>query len=38
MLNYSGQKERQDLGPIQQDNVRGIFLHPTFAVTPERDA
>jgi hypothetical protein len=37
MLNYSGQKERQDLGPIQQDNVRGIFLHPTCAVTPERE-
>ena len=36
-LNYSGQKERQDTGPIQQDNVRGIFLHPTLAVTPERE-
>lgn len=36
-LNYSGQKERQGLGPIQQDNVRGIFLHPTFAMTPERE-
>jgi hypothetical protein len=33
-LNYSGQKERQDLGPIQQDNVRGIFLHPTLTITP----
>ncbi|KTC70119.1 transposase Tn5 [Legionella birminghamensis] len=36
-LNYSGQKEREDLGPLQQDNVRGIFLHPTLAVTPNRD-
>lgn len=36
-LNYSGQKERQDLGPIQQDNVRGIFLHPTLAITPNRE-
>ena len=36
-LNYSSQKERQDTGPIQQDNVRGIFLHPMFAVTPSRE-
>lgn len=36
-LNYSGQKERQDIGPIQQDNVRGIFLHPTLAITPNRE-
>lgn len=36
-LNYSGQKERKDTGPIQQDNVRGIFLHPTLAVTPYRE-
>lgn len=36
-LNYSGQKARQDTGPIQQDNVRGIFLHPTFAITPQRE-
>ena len=36
-LNYSGQKEREDIGPIQQDNVRGIFLHPTLAITPNRE-
>lgn len=36
-LNYSGQKEREDTGPIQQDNVRGLFLHPTLAITPNRD-
>ena len=36
-LNYSGQKEREDLGPLQADNVRGLFLHPTLAVTPERE-
>lgn len=36
-LNYSGQKEREDIGPIQQDNVRGLFLHPMLAVTPERE-
>lgn len=35
-LNYSGQKEREDLGPIQQENVRGIFLHPMLAITPDR--
>lgn len=36
-LNYSGQKEREDLGPLQQDNVRGIFLHPMLAMTPQRE-
>lgn len=35
-LNYSGQKARKDVGPIQCDSSRGIFLHPTIAVTPER--
>lgn len=35
-LNYSGQVERDDIGPIQQDNVRGIFLHPMLAVTPNK--
>ncbi len=37
VLNYSGQKERPDIGPIQQDNVRGIFLHPMLAVKPNRE-
>lgn len=37
VLNYSGQKARQDIGPIQQDNVRGIFLHPMLAVSPNRE-
>jgi Transposase DNA-binding/Transposase Tn5 dimerisation domain len=36
-LNYSGQKERKDLGPLQQDNVRGLFLHPTLAMTPNQE-
>lgn len=36
-LNYSGQKAREDIVPIQQDNVRGLFLHPTLAVTPNRE-
>ena len=35
-LNYSGQKDREDVGPIQRDSSRGLFLHPTIAVTPER--
>jgi IS4 transposase len=36
-LNYSGQTQRDDIGPLQQDNVRGLFLHPTFAITPNRE-
>ena len=35
-LNYSGQYERTDIGPINHDKHRGILLHPTIAVTPER--
>jgi hypothetical protein len=35
-LNYSGQLSRDDIGPLQQDNVRGLYLHPTLAVTPDR--
>jgi len=34
-LNYSGQKDRENAGPIQRDSSRGLFLHPTIAVTPE---
>jgi Transposase Tn5 dimerisation domain/Transposase DNA-binding len=37
VLNYSGQKKRPDIGPIQQNNVRGIFLHPMLAVSPKRE-
>lgn len=36
-LNYSGHTKREDTGPLQQDNVRGIYLHPTFAMTPNRE-
>ena len=36
-LNYSGQVQREDIGPLQQDNVRGLFLHPTFAITPGKE-
>ena len=35
-LNFSGQHERKDIGPINHDKHRGILLHPTIAVTPER--
>jgi len=34
-LNHSGQKERKDIGPVQQDNVRGIFLHYMPTPTPQ---
>jgi len=34
-LNYTGQKQRSDIGPINRDNTKGIFIHPTLAVTPE---
>jgi len=36
-LNYSGQMHREDIGPLQQDNVRGLFLHPTLAITPDKE-
>ena len=35
-LNFSGQHKRTDIGPINHDKHRGILLHPTIAVTPER--
>ena len=35
-LNYSGQLARKDIGPLQQNNVRGLFIHPMLAVTPDR--
>ncbi len=35
-LNYTGQKQRKDVGPINRDNTKGLFIHPTPAVTPER--
>jgi len=35
-LNYTSQKQRKDIGPINRDNTKGIFIHPTLAVTPER--
>jgi hypothetical protein len=35
-LNFSGQHKREDIGPLNHDKHRGILLHPTIAVTPER--
>jgi len=35
-LNFSGQHKRMDIGPINHDKHRGLLLHPTIAVTPER--
>lgn len=32
-LNYSGQKQKGDIGPLNRVNHRGILLHPTIAVT-----
>jgi hypothetical protein len=34
-LNYSGQKQKENIGPINRDNHRGILLHPSIAVTAE---
>jgi hypothetical protein len=34
-LNYSGQKQKEDVGPLNRDNHKGILLHPTIAVTEE---
>jgi hypothetical protein len=35
-LNFSGQHNKQDIGPINHFNHQGLLLHPTIAVTPER--
>ncbi len=35
-LNYTVQKQRQDIGPINRENHRGLLFYPTLAVTPER--
>lgn len=34
-LNYSGQKQKEDIGPLNRDNHRGLLLHPSIAVTSE---
>ncbi|MFM8453643.1 MAG: IS4 family transposase [Gammaproteobacteria bacterium] len=35
-LNFSGQTQRTDIGPLNHEKHRGILLHPLLAVTPER--
>ncbi|MDK2662176.1 IS4 family transposase [Cupriavidus sp. LEh21] len=35
-LNFNGQ-EREGLGPLSYEAQRGMFLHPTYAVTPGRE-
>lgn len=36
-LNFTTQTDRNDVGPINRDNTRGMFIHPTLAVTPDRE-
>jgi hypothetical protein len=33
-LNYSSQKQKENIGPLNRDNHRGILLHPNIAVAP----
>src|SRR3990167_589892 len=35
-LNFSGQHKRTDIGPLNHEKHKGILLHPTIAVTPDR--
>jgi hypothetical protein len=35
-LNFNGQ-EIEGLGPLSHEAQRGLYLHPTYAVTPERE-
>jgi hypothetical protein len=36
-LNFNGQ-EIAGLGPLSYERQRGMYLHPTYAVTPQREA
>lgn len=36
VLNFSGQYKRKDTGPTTQDSTKGMHLHCTLAVTPEK--
>lgn len=36
-LNFNGQ-DIEGLGPLSYEAQRGMYLHPTYAVTPEREA
>lgn len=35
-LNFTGKSETEGLGPLTYSAERGLFLHPTLAVTPDR--
>lgn len=36
-LSFPTQVERDDTGPVNGENTRGMFLHPTLVVTPEQN-
>ncbi len=36
-LDFNGQA-MDDLGPLSFEAQRGMYLHPTYAVTPDREA
>ena len=35
-LDYTGKSDMEGLGPLNYETRRGLYLHPTLAVTPER--
>ena len=35
-LDYTGKTDIQDLGPLNYESRRGLYLHPMLAVTPDR--
>jgi len=35
-IDYTGKSDMQGLGPLNYESRQGLYLHPTFAVTPER--
>jgi hypothetical protein len=35
-LDYTGKTDIEGLGPLNYESRRGLYLHPTLAVTPER--
>lgn len=35
-LDYTGKNDIEGLGPLSYEAQRGLYLHPTFLVTPER--
>lgn len=35
-MDYTGKKDIQGLGPLNYETRRGLYIHPTLAVTPDR--